>query len=524
MHAGERTLVVGAGIGGISAALSLAANGNDVLVLERQPVEGGKARNLNVGGLPVAAGPTVLTMRWVFDALFAKAGRSLDDAVRLTQAHLLARHGWRDGARLDLHSDIDASAEAIGVFGGRANAKGYRRFCADSRAMFEILRDTYINAQRPGPFDLVSRIGVLDPRRQLALRPLSTMWSALGGYFTDPRLCQLFGRYATYCGSSPFAAPATLMLVAHVEQDGVWTLDGGIHGLAREMRSAAQDMGASFRFDSDVTAIMTDASGVCGVRLASGETVAGRNVVFNGDISALAPLTGSRSSCGIDPVRPSHRSLSALTWCVRARTSGFPLAHHSVFFSPDYREEFETILTRRSFPREPTVYVCAQDRDDRGQLLRTHRDGRERMLFIINAAADGDARQHTESELETCLETTLTYLRRCGLEIDRSTMDAAATSPAGFNSLFPHTGGALYGRASHGWMASFQRPGAKTAIPGLYLAGGSAHPGPGVPMAAISGMLAAECLERDRASTPRFRRAAISGGMSTASATVGSTG
>lgn len=515
MQANDRTAIIGAGMGGLAAAVALAAEGRAVTVFERQPEPGGKARNVMVDGHPVAAGPTVLTMKWAFDRLFAKAGKRLDDAVKLNQADILARHAWLDGSRLDLFADIGQSADAIGMFSNCANADGYRRFCADSASIFATLRDTYIDAQRPGPFELMSRIGLMDPWRQLALKPLSTMWSALSAYFTDPRLQQLFGRYATYCGSSPFAAPATLMLVAHVEQAGVWIPEGGLHGVARALRHLAESLGATFHFECAVEVIETEGGTVSGLRLADGERIDARHIIFNGDVSALAPMLPDNARSGADPVQPAHRSLSAMTWCVQAKASGFPLAHHTVFFSDDYRREFEAILRERRFPDTPTTYICAQDRNAAGDLATPGADGRERMLFIINAAADGDRRTYSEGETRQCLDIILTHLERCGLTMDRGTLAAVPATPADFNRLYPRTGGALYGRASHGWMASFQRPGARTRIPGLYLAGGSVHPGPGVPMAALSGMLAAESLASDRASTPKFRRAGISGGTST---------
>jgi len=214
-----------------------------------------------------------------------------------------------------------------------------------------------------------------------------------------------------------------------------------------------------------------------------------------------------------------RRSLSALTWAVHARCSGFALTRHNVFFGDDYRSEFDDVFRRRALPQQGTVYICAQDRGDDGSAP----PGRERLLCLVNAPADGDRRRFDASEIEPCLHRSQQLLQHCGLQLEAQAPQAV-TTPAMFERLFPGTGGALYGAASHGWMALFRRSGASSRLPGLYLAGGSVHPGPGVPMAAMSGRLAAETLLAHLASTSPWRRAAISGGTSTHSATMASTG
>lgn len=511
--AGDRVVVIGAGAGGLAAAITLAARGVRVTLLEKEATPGGKMRQVVAGGKRIDAGPTVMTMRWIFDDMLAPAGVRLEDIVTLSRAETLARHFWPDGSSLDLFADIDRSAEAIAAFADPRNADGYRRFCADSAFVHDLLRDSYIADQRPGPLELASRIGLLRPGALFALRPFSTLWSALGGYFPDERLRQLFGRYATYVGSSPFAAPATLMLIAHVEQAGVWLVREGMHGLAAALADTATRLGVDIRYGAQVSAIETRDGRVSAVRLADGGSVAAEAVVFNGDVSALAGLVDAPRPRLPRPVPAADRSLSALVWCVRAQTGDAPLAHHTVFFSKDYRAEFDRLKRGQIPVADPTIYICAQDRDDAGRLDPAARDG-ERLLVLVNAPALGDSGAPSRQEVASCREMVTARLAQAGLEM-RSQAEVL-TGPEGFDALFPGSGGAIYGRASHGWTASFRRSGARTPIAGLYRAGGSVHPGAGVPMAAMSGRLAAQALMVDSISRPPSRRAAIIGGTPTA--------
>ncbi len=503
-------VVIGAGIGGLAAALRLAHAGLDVTVLERAHRPGGKMRSVAVGGSAVEAGPTVFTMRWVFEELFAECGADLAAHVDLAPAGLLARHAWGPGESLDLLADPEATEAAIAAFAGPGERDGYRRFRARAAAVYETLEGPFIRDERPSPIGLTRRAGLSGLGDLWRIQPFTTLWSALGTYFADPRLRQLFGRYATYCGSSPFAAPATLMLVAHVESRGVWHVGGGLSRLAGAVAELAAARGARFRYGTPARGIAVARGRVVGVDLADGERVPADAVICNADVAGLADgLLGREAARAAETVPAAERSLSAVTLCLEARASGFPLARHTVFFSADYAAEFAQI-GRGALPEDPTIYVCAQDRTD----TRVPADRSERLLCLANAPA----RPFSPSEIETCVTTMRRRLRASGLSLSE-TAEPVTTTPTGFAELFPGSAGALYGRASHGWTASFKRPGARTRIPGLYLAGGSVHPGPGVPMAAQSGRIAADSLLRDRnaarASTRGWSATAMCGGTST---------
>ncbi|PCD03623.1 CrtD protein [Sphingomonas spermidinifaciens] len=513
-----RVIVIGAGVGGMVAAALLAARGHDVTLVEAQPRPGGKLRAISVDGHAIDAGPTVFTMREVIEDVFAECGLRLGDFVTMQPATTLARHAWGE-ARLDLFADPAASEAAIGDFAGAAEASGYRAFRAEAKRLFEACDAPFLRAPKPDPLTLGWRMGLRGLPDYLNLRAYTSMWRALGGYFRDPRLQQLFGRYATYCGSSPFAAPATLMLIAHVEASGVWLVVGGMHRLAAALATLCGRMGVTTRYGERVREIRVERGRAAGVTLESGEVLAASRIVCAADPVAIGSGTfGPAVARASSRVAPRRRSLSAMVWSANARCGGFPLARHNVFFSDDYRAEFDA-LARGQLAEAPSVYLCAQDRGDAGGAP----GGRERIQIIVNAPATGDGAPLSSQEIDRCRRQMLDGVSRAGLSLDLGS-EAVLTTPRDFARLCPSTGGALYGPASHGWAASFRRQGSRTSIPGLYCAGGSTHPGAGVPMAALSGRLAADCLLRDHASMSLWHRAAMPGGMSTRPATAAATG
>ena len=289
------------------------------------------------------------------------------------------------------------------------------------------------------------------------------------------------------------------MLIAHVEQQGVWLVQGGMVRLAQALADLAVRQGVVVRVNEHVAEITVAAGRTTGVLLASGERIESDAVVCNADFAALATGALGRSVISaVPPATPHGRSLFALTWTLSATTECFPLTRHNVFFSRNYKAEFDDIFHRSRPPAEPTVYVCAQDRGEPG----AQPDGiAERLLVLINAPPTGDRRKLNPTEIDECATQTFALLQRCGLTVHRHPEATVLTTPAKFEKMFPATGGALYGQAVHGAMAAFRRPGSRSMIPNLYLAGGSVHPGPGVPMAVLSGRLAVVSLLQDLAST-----------------------
>jgi 1-hydroxycarotenoid 3,4-desaturase len=505
----DRAIVVGGGVGGLVSAIELARRGMNVVVLERAARAGGKMRQVNVDGRGIDAGPTVMTMRWVLDEIWDAAGGSLDQDLTLKRADLLARHAWEPGESLDLFADIEATTDAIAAFAGKTEANGYRRFCKYAQDIYDTVREPFLRSARPSLASAMTAFSVLGLQGVMKIDGHRTLWNALSEFFKDRRLLQLFGRYATYCGSSPFLAPATLNVVAHVERDGVYLVEGGMYRVTEALVRLAERLGVTIRCGQHVHELVVSGGRVSGVKLGSGEIVPARVVVCNGDPAAIAQgLFGSPAKRAVPA--PAPRSLSAITWTFVAEPRGnYPLVRHNVFFSRDYAKEFRELFDARVLPTEPTVYVCAQDRDDIGQAL----SGPDRFLVLVNAPATGDRHSPSTSEIQRCETAAFSLLSKAGLDFPRFTAPPVVTTPIEFDRMFPATGGALYGPVSHGMTSPFHRATSRTKIPGLYLAGGAAHPGAGVPMAALSGKLCAKAVEEDLALTSRSRATAMPGGI-----------
>lgn len=509
----NQTIVIGAGIGGLVSAALLSTRGVSVTVFEKEKTPGGKVRQLDVEGAAIDAGPTVFTMRGVIDDIFESAGAVTSDYLTLERADTLARHAWDRDEQLDLFADPEKSVDAIGAFAGAKAADGFRSFSAEAKRIFDILDQPFLQNTKTYPPGLMWRIGLWRVKALLDIRPYESIWKVLGEHFDDPRLRQLFGRYTTYCGSSPFHTPATLMLIAHVESQGVWKITGGMNALAHALAAVAEKNGARFRYGEAVSEIQASQSKVSGVTLASGENIPAQSVICNADPAALGSgLFGEKAQSAVRATPAGKRSLSAMVWLAKTQTSGFALDHHNVFFSSDYPAEF-TDINAGSPPSNPTAYVCALDRG----ATDAPAGGVERLQIIVNAPANGDTKNYDIKERERCTSNMLKRLSACGLELD-DPLPHKLVTPNDFSTLFPATGGALYGRASHGWAASFLRPGSRTRIRGLYCAGGATHPGAGVPMAALSGRLASEAVIADHISTRWYHRKDTAGGMSMRSA------
>lgn len=510
----KHVVVVGAGIGGLSAALRLAHEGVRVTVLERHATRGGKMRTVPSAVGPIDAGPTVLTLKPVFEALFSDVNARLEDHVTLTPIETIARHFWADGTQLDLHADQESSRSNIrGVFGTKA-ATAFDRFTMDAKRLFNAFDAPMLQAAVPTQTALTLHV-LRNPSLIRVMAPHLSLAKTLSKRFRDPKLAQLFGRYATYVGGTPYHSPSILSLIWGAEAQGVWSVAGGMHMLACAIEDLATKRGVEFHYNTHVTRIETQNDQVCAVHVGD-ERITADGVLFNGDPRALLQgYLGRFAGEAVTTPCVEPRSLSALVHTFAAVPTGIDLKQHNVFFADDPKTEFKPLAQGKN-PTDATLYVHAQDRN-----RIQHLGVLERFEIILNAPPVLTADPLQNEEIDRCQTQVFGRLARFGLTFSPTPERSSLTTPQMFGQMFPASNGSLYGRSPHGLMAAFKRPTARTKVRGLYLVGGGSHPGAGVPMATLSAKHAVEAILSDQISTSMSQQADTHGGTSMGSAMMG---
>ncbi|MEL7260201.1 MAG: 1-hydroxycarotenoid 3,4-desaturase CrtD [Pseudomonadota bacterium] len=506
-----RAVIIGAGIAGLACAVRLRAAGYRVTLLERHGKPGGKIRTVPSAAGPIDAGPTVLTMRHVFDDLFATLGARIEDHVTLIRQDVLARHFWPDGSTLDLCHDEERNIGAIRAFAGDRAAAQFTRFSRRARRLFAAFDAPMMQAADPQLTTLTTTV-LKQPGLIPAMAPLSTLKGMLRTAFDDPRLRQLFGRYATYVGGSPTHAPGLLSLIWQAEAAGVWVVQGGMHKLVEALTALLRVHDVEMRTDAHVARIEMQNDRAAAVHLDGGTRLPCDVLVHAGDPRALASGALGPAVAHIAPITMRvPRSFSARVLSFAATPGRDDLAHHNVFFQADAEGEFRALMAGR-VPAQPSYYICALDR---GQ--GTDPPSLERFEIITNAPALADTPHDTTDpeDLTPWLHQITQQMAQFGMTFSPTPTPQTVTTPHAFAGMFPASLGALYGQSPHGMTAALKRPRARTCIPNLYLAGGGTHPGAGVPMATLSARHAVEAILSDQTSTSRSAPTAMPGGMST---------
>lgn len=485
-------VVIGAGVGGLSAAIHLASAGRRVLILEQNSVIGGKMAELRQEGFRWDTGPSVITMREVLEDLFRLAGRRLEDDLSLLPIDPLTRYFFADGQVLDVEREAQATAHRLTALDPR-EGQAYLRFLAHAERLFNITRSPFIYGDPPG----LASLRRFSPLDMLRIDGLRTMDQSVRRRVHTPQLRQLLDRFATYVGADPFRAPATLNVIAHVElNQGVWYPQGGIYRIAESLGRLAQGCGVSIRLEQRVRAIRTHEGRAVGVEMDDGERIEAEAVVANVDAASvyggmLSGLTQVRREA--DRLRRPPRSLSGFILLLGVEGLTDELIHHNLLFSSDYRAEFRCLTEAGQAYEDPTLYVSISARSSPADAPA----GCENWFVMANVPGESGYWAFPE-RVEAYAEQVLGTLARRGFEVRPRLRCMLCLTPLDIERATGAWRGALYGGSSNGRLAAFRRAHNRSpVVQRLYLAGGTVHPGGGVPMAILSGKAAARMLLQD---------------------------
>jgi phytoene desaturase len=500
----DRVVVVGGGLGGLSAAIHLAAAGRPVTVLERRAEVGGKASEICEAGYRWDTGPTVITLQPVLAELFAAAGRRIEDYLTLVPVDPLTRYFGPQGRVLDISASLARTVAQIDALDGR-DVEGYLRFLAYAARMHRIVAPVALYGDPP-TLRSVLRVPLRDMVRVDFLR---TMHGAIRAHVRSPLLQRILGRFATYLGASPYVARAFLNVIAHVELTaGLWYPLGGTVSITRAYRRLAQELGVEIRTSTPVSRIVVasredrgreDGLAVVGVALEDGSIEQAAAVVCNVDATRayhdlLPPEVATPRRVGRLARGPFSCSGFVLLLGVEGQ---YPqLAHHNILFSSDYRREFARIFRDRLPPQEPTVYVAITSKSDPSHAP----PGCENWYVMVNVPPLGPG-WDWEQEARGYREVVLARLASFGLDVRGRVRAERMLTPIELEEMTGAWHGALYGRSFNNPLAPFLRPHNRApGVRGLYLTGGTTHPGGGVPLVTMSGRTAAQMVLRDAAS------------------------
>ena len=470
-----RVVVIGAGVGGLAAAARLGALGHRVTVLEQSGAVGGKLGWYQRGGFGFDTGPSLLTMPHVFAELFAATGVPLDQVLDVVPVDPIVSYRFADGTRLDAPTDPAAFRAALDAALQPGSGADWGRLLERAGRMWRATAHDFLEA--PGPPSL-PRLALRRPLDLGVVRPWQSLRRLGERELRDPRLRMFLDRYATYSGSDPRRAPAALATVPYAEQSfGAWYVRGGLHRLALALAERVIDTGGQVRLGCDVRAVHTSAGRADGVTLGDGEQVAADVVVANVDAAHLY-----RDLLPRPRLRPAGEpSLSGFVLLLGVRTDpdAAPPAHHTVLFPADYDAEFDAVFGGRP-PADPTVYISVPPDPALAPA------GHEAWFVLVNAPRQGPYDWDAPGAADDYAGLVLGRMAERGIDVRARIVLREVRTPADLARRTRAEGGAIYGTSSNGTRAAFLRPANRSPVPGLFLVGGSAHPGGGLPLVALS--------------------------------------
>ncbi|WP_078553117.1 phytoene desaturase family protein [Bacillus alkalicellulosilyticus] len=485
----NKIMIIGGGLGGLSAAITLASKGYDVHLFEKNNHLGGKLKRVANDQYQFDFGPNTITMPHVFQNVILNSGANPDDYFQFIKLDVHTRNHYGSGDSFELTTNTSHMIEQLKELDA-PGAANYREYLHEVKRLYQLSVDHFLY------YSFSSKKDYANPslaKAFLKVRPFENLDHFHRRYFQNEKVIQAFNRYATYVGSSPYLTPATFAMIAHLElAEGVFYAKGGNASIADGLVKRAKELGVSFHLSTDVKEVLVKNKRAVAIRTSQDTIHEGDAFVMNGDIlSAYQRVVKEQdrphfTNKKINSITPS---ISAFVILAGISTKMEKLIHHQVYFSNQYEDEFRELFTERKMPSDPTIYISNSSYTDKSQAPNG-----SNLFILVNAPAISES--YDEEEIRVYKEIVYKKLATYGLNIEPHLEFEQVVTPKDISTQFRAYKGALYGPSSHSFLGAFLRPQNRSKdIPNLYFTGGSTHPGGGSPMVMISGQNVAKLVD-----------------------------
>lgn len=487
----KKVAIIGAGLGSLATAIRLAAEGYKVDVYEASDSPGGKAGQIKEAGFRFDTGPSLLTMPFVLRDLYKAAGEELSDHINIVQPEVICRYFYPDTTVFNAYADLSKLInEMITVFGeSGASVKGYFGYC---KKIYDLTADIFLFNSFSGASSFFSFKALKTLINLRSIDSGRTMHEANSSFFRNPKTIQLFDRYATYNGSNPYQAPATLNIIQHVEYYiGGFTTDGGINKISRSLFELAEKLGVKFRFNTPVKEILLEGKVARGLVLSEQETRRYKVIVVNADVNyTYKKLLPNFSSTSGKKYATQEPSSSALVYYWGVKNENQKLEAHNIIFSADYEREFQEIFVEKTLPTDPTIYIYISKKISYLDAPM----GSENWFVMVNSPYINE--NLTEDSIEAMKWRIIDKINSTlKINLGENIVFEKRLTPFDIEATTSSSFGSIYGISSNNKFSAFKRhPNKSKEIKNLYFCGGSAHPGGGIPLVLLSGKITAELI------------------------------
>ena len=484
-HHNKQVVVIGAGLGGLSAAISLATEGFTVELIEKNDKVGGKLNIMEKDGFSFDLGPSILTMPHIFEALFTKAGKTMADYVQIETVEPHWRNFFEDGTTVDLCADPEAQRRELDKLGPNTAAE-FERFMAYSKRLCTATESGYFAKGLDDFWALLRHYGPIQSLLQFDV--FRSMDQGVRRFISNPKLVDILNYFIKYVGSSPYDSPALMNLLPYIQyQYGLWYVKGGMYGMAQGLEKLALELGVNIRVNSEVTGIEQNGQRATAVVLADGSRLAADIVVSNMEVIPAMKKLLNNSAAELKAMKPFVPSCSGLVLHLGVNRLYPQLAHHNFFYSDHPKEHFDAVFRSGKLSDDPTIYLVAPCKTDPNQAP----SGCEIIKILPHIPHINPDQPLTADDYWALRERVLSKLERMGLtDLRQHIVTEEYWTPLDIEARYYSNAGSIYGVVADRFKnLGFKAPQRSKQLTNLYFVGGSVNPGGGMPMVTLSGQL-----------------------------------